>query len=85
MAATWRSGPATLGTTLIALPSAPPPPLSPREERSVALLAGGCTDTVVGRRPAVSERTVTATVRALMDRYDARSRFQLALRLSQRR
>lgn len=64
--------------------AAPPPPLSTREQEVVALLAEGCTDTVVARRLGISERTVTATVRTLMDRYSARSRFQLALKLSPR-
>ncbi|MFB9622071.1 helix-turn-helix transcriptional regulator [Nonomuraea helvata] len=62
--------------------AAPPPALSCREREVVALLAEGWTDTVVARRLGISERTVTATVRALMDRYGARSRFQLALELS---
>jgi DNA-binding CsgD family transcriptional regulator len=65
--------------------TAPPPPLSTREEEVVALLAEGWTDTVVACRLGISERTVTATVRTLMDRYGARSRFQLALELSRRR
>jgi DNA-binding CsgD family transcriptional regulator len=64
---------------------APPPPLSTREEAVVALLAEGWTDAVVARRLGISERTVTTTVRTLMDRYGARSRFQLALELSRRR
>jgi DNA-binding CsgD family transcriptional regulator len=58
---------------------------SAREEEVVALLAEGWTDAVVARRLGISERTVTATVRTLMDRYSARSRFQLALELSRRR
>ncbi|GGS82615.1 hypothetical protein GCM10010176_027630 [Nonomuraea spiralis] len=61
--------------------AAPLPALTRREREVVALLADGCTDPVVARRLGISERTVAATVRALMDRYDARSRFQLALRL----
>lgn len=64
--------------------TAPPPALSARERAVVALLAEGRTDAAVARRLGISERTVTATVRALMDRYGARSRFQLALELSRR-
>jgi DNA-binding CsgD family transcriptional regulator len=64
--------------------TAPPPPLSTREEEVVGLLAEGWTDTVVARRLGISERTVTATVRTLMDRHGARSRFQLALKMSRR-
>ncbi|WP_214416575.1 helix-turn-helix transcriptional regulator [Sphaerisporangium fuscum] len=78
-----------LVTGLIALfdhhwSTAPPPPLSTREQEVVALLAEGWTDTAVARRLGISERTVAATVRTLMDRYSARSRFQLALNLSRR-
>jgi DNA-binding NarL/FixJ family response regulator len=61
--------------------AAAPPARSTREEDVIALLAEGLTDAVVARRLGVSERTVTATVRTLMDRYGARSRFQLALAL----
>ncbi|MGR6918289.1 LuxR C-terminal-related transcriptional regulator [[Actinomadura] parvosata] len=76
-----------LVTALIALferhwSAAPPPPLSSREREVVALLAEGWTDAVVARRLGIGERTVTATVRTLMDRYGARSRFQLAMELS---
>lgn len=63
---------------------AAPPELSARERAVVELLAEGCTDAVVARRLGVSERTVTATVRVLLDRYGARSRFQLALALAVR-
>lgn len=55
--------------------------LSVRERAVVGMLAEGCTDAVVARRLGVSERTVTYTVRALLDRYDARSRFQLAIKV----
>jgi DNA-binding CsgD family transcriptional regulator len=64
--------------------AASPSTLSLREREIVALLAEGWTDTVVARRLGISQRTVTATVRALMDRYGARSRFQLAVEMSRR-
>lgn len=60
-------------------------PLTTRERAVVALLAQGCTDAVVARRLGVSERTVTSVVRSLLDRYDAHSRFQLALALADAR
>lgn len=56
--------------------------LAPRERAVIGLLAEGCTDAVVARTLGISERTVTSTVRGLLDRYGARSRFQLAAILS---
>ncbi|GAA4473364.1 helix-turn-helix transcriptional regulator [Phytohabitans houttuyneae] len=58
-----------------------PPPLSARERALVALLAAGHTDETAARQIRVTSRTVTNTLRALMDRLGVQNRFQLGLAL----
>ena len=55
--------------------------LTPREKALVALLAEGLTDAQAAQRLGLSNRTVTATVRGLMDRCGVNNRFQLGLAL----
>ena len=62
-----------------------PADLSPRERMVVLLLAHGCTDEAVAEKLGLSRRTITYTVTDLMERYRARSRFQLALLLTEDR
>ncbi|WUH88901.1 helix-turn-helix transcriptional regulator [Streptomyces sp. NBC_00433] len=59
-----------------------PAGLSARERAVVTLLAEGCTDQTVAERLGLSRRTITYTVADLMEKYGARSRFHLALRLA---
>lgn len=58
-----------------------PTPLSPREERLIALLAAGHTDETAARHLRISSRSVTGILRALMDRLGVQNRFQLGLAL----
>ncbi|MCA2226047.1 helix-turn-helix transcriptional regulator [Nonomuraea aurantiaca] len=58
-----------------------PAGLSARERAVVTLLAEGCTDQMVAEQLGLSRRTITYTVADLMEKYGARSRFQLALLL----
>jgi DNA-binding CsgD family transcriptional regulator len=58
------------------------PGLSARERAVVTLLAEGRTDQTVAEQLGLSRRTITYTVADLMERYGARSRFQLALLLT---
>lgn len=53
--------------------------LASREKAIVELLAEGHADASVARRLGVSQRTVTYTLRALMDRIGVENRFQLGL------
>jgi DNA-binding CsgD family transcriptional regulator len=55
--------------------------LSPRESALVGLLALGHTDETAAEELGLSARTVSYTMRALMDRVGAQNRFQLALAL----
>jgi DNA-binding NarL/FixJ family response regulator len=55
--------------------------LTPREKALVALLAEGLTDAQAAQRLGLSNRTVTTTVRGLMDRCGVDNRFQLGLAL----
>jgi DNA-binding CsgD family transcriptional regulator len=55
--------------------------LSDRERRLVELLAEGHTDATAARGLRVSERTVSTSIRKLMDRFDVQNRFQLGLAL----
>jgi DNA-binding NarL/FixJ family response regulator len=58
--------------------------LNAREQAIVELLAEGHTDASVAQRLGISERTITYTLRALMDRVGVENRFQLGLVLSTR-
>jgi DNA-binding CsgD family transcriptional regulator len=58
--------------------------LNAREKAIVELLAEGHTDASVAQRLGISERTITYTLRALMDRVGVENRFQLGLVLSTR-
>ncbi len=53
--------------------------MTPREEAIVALLAQGHTDNVVAERLGLGQRTITYSLRALMDRLGVDNRFQLGL------
>jgi DNA-binding NarL/FixJ family response regulator len=55
--------------------------LMPREKALVALLADGLTDAQAAQRMGLSARTVTTTLRRLMDRVAVDNRFQLGLAL----
>jgi DNA-binding CsgD family transcriptional regulator len=55
--------------------------LTQREKAVVALLAEGHTDATAARRLGMSTRSVTYTLRALMDRFGVENRFQLGLAL----
>ncbi|MEE6258049.1 helix-turn-helix transcriptional regulator [Plantactinospora sonchi] len=55
--------------------------LTPREKAVVALLAEGHTDTSAAEQLGISTRSVTYTLRALMDRLGVENRFQLGLAL----
>ncbi|GIF61297.1 helix-turn-helix transcriptional regulator [Asanoa iriomotensis] len=55
--------------------------LQPRERALVALLAEGLTDNAAAERLGVSARTVSSTMRVLMDRFGVENRFQLGLAL----
>jgi DNA-binding CsgD family transcriptional regulator len=52
-----------------------------REEALISLLAGGHTDESAARRLGISPRTVSYTLRNLMDRLGVQNRFQLGLAL----
>ena len=58
--------------------------LSAAERQLLALLGEGCTDELAARRLGVSERTVRRMAAELMDRLDARSRFQAGVRAARR-
>jgi DNA-binding CsgD family transcriptional regulator len=55
--------------------------LQPREKALVGLLAEGMTDAAAAQRLGVSARTVSTTMRTLMDRLGVENRFQLGLAL----
>jgi DNA-binding CsgD family transcriptional regulator len=55
--------------------------LNPREHDLIALLALGHTDVTAAARLRISARSVTNTLRALMDRLGVENRFQLGLAL----
>ncbi len=55
------------------------PTLSAREQALLQLLAAGHTDGTAARQLCISERTVSATMRSLMDRLGVDNRFQLGL------
>lgn len=55
--------------------------LTQREGDIVRLLAAGHTDAAIAQQLGVSVRTIAYTMRDLMDRYQVRTRFQLALLL----
>ena len=57
------------------------PSLSDREHRLVELLAEGHTDATAAQALQVSERTVSTSIRSLMDRFEVDNRFQLGLAL----
>jgi DNA-binding NarL/FixJ family response regulator len=57
------------------------PTLSERERRLVELLAEGHTDATAAQVLGVSERTVSTSIRSLMDRFEVDNRFQLGLAL----
>jgi DNA-binding CsgD family transcriptional regulator len=59
----------------------PPIALGPRERLLVALLAAGHTDATAARELRISARSVSTTVRGLMDRVGVSNRFQLGLAL----
>lgn len=59
----------------------PPVVLTPREKTLVELLAAGHTDASAAKRLGCSPRTVSYTLRALMDRFGVENRFQLGLAL----
>jgi DNA-binding NarL/FixJ family response regulator len=59
----------------------PPVVLTSRERALVTLLADGQTDASAARELGVSPRSVTYTLRALMDRLGVDNRFQLGLAL----
>jgi len=59
----------------------PPAALSHREQAIFRLLATGATDAVVAARLNLSVRTVAYALEDVMDRYGARTRFQLGLLL----
>jgi predicted transcriptional regulator len=54
------------------------------EDQLVSLLASGQTDELIARRLRMSRSTVQRRVNDLMDRYGARTRFQLGLQLGRR-
>jgi DNA-binding CsgD family transcriptional regulator/sugar-specific transcriptional regulator TrmB len=62
----------------------PPIVLNAREEALIDLLTVGHTDESAARRLGISPRTVTYTMRALMDRLGVENRFQLGLALGAR-
>lgn len=55
--------------------------LTSREKAITALLAQGCTDATAAQHLGISTRSVTYTLRALMDRLGVENRFQLGLAL----
>jgi len=54
--------------------------LSARERELLGLLAKGLTDEAVSKRLGISLRSVRRVVQGLMERFDARSRFELGMR-----
>ncbi|HEV2780086.1 MAG TPA: helix-turn-helix transcriptional regulator [Actinophytocola sp.] len=59
----------------------PPVVLTPREKAIITLLAQGHTDTSAAQHLGLSTRSVTYTLRGLMDRLGVENRFQLGLAL----
>jgi DNA-binding CsgD family transcriptional regulator len=53
--------------------------LTPRERRVIAQLAAGHTDAGVAAHLGLSERTVAAAIRGVMERFGVQNRFQLGL------
>ncbi|MFE0458591.1 LuxR C-terminal-related transcriptional regulator [Kitasatospora sp. NPDC058965] len=60
----------------------PPMSLTPRERAVLSLLADGHTDDSAAAQLGLSRRTIAYTIADLMERYNARNRFQLGLFLS---
>lgn len=58
--------------------------LFPLDRALLRLLSQGCTDEIAAKRLGVSLRTVRRMTAALLDRLDARSRFQAGVRAAQR-
>lgn len=57
------------------------PQLSTRETDIISLMAQGHTDEVIAARLSISGRSISYAIARLMDRYNARNRFQLGLLL----
>jgi DNA-binding CsgD family transcriptional regulator len=62
-------------------PGLPRITLSQRERELIALLSEGHTDVAAAERLGISPRSVTNTLRSLMDRLGVDNRFQLGLAL----
>jgi DNA-binding CsgD family transcriptional regulator len=62
-------------------PGLPNITLSQRERELIALLSEGHTDVAAAERLGISPRSVTNTLRSLMDRLGVDNRFQLGLAL----
>jgi DNA-binding NarL/FixJ family response regulator len=62
-------------------PAMPPIVLGPRERALVALLAEGHSDATAARKLRISRRSVTYSLRTLMDMFGVENRFQLGLAL----
>jgi DNA-binding CsgD family transcriptional regulator len=58
--------------------------LDPRERELLSLLARGLTDEAVAKRLGISLRSVRRIVQSLMERFEARSRFELGMRAATR-
>lgn len=67
-----------------AVPFAAPETADTTEDQLVSLLASGQTDELIARRLGLSRSTVQRRVNDLMDRFGARTRFQLGLQLGRR-
>lgn len=61
-------------------PTAPAPELPADQHELLRHLAVGLSDQAIGRRMGMSRRTVQRRVRALMDHFGVRTRFQLGMR-----
>ena len=71
----WRASPAAQEYSM------PQIALDPREQALIGLLAQGHTDATAARELRISTRSVSTTVRTLMDRLCVENRFQLGLAL----
>ncbi|MBM7786409.1 helix-turn-helix transcriptional regulator [Tenggerimyces flavus] len=67
-----------------AVPWVAPDTADSTEDQLVSLLASGHTDELIARRLGLSRSTVQRRVNDLMDRFGARTRFQLGLQLGRR-
>jgi DNA-binding NarL/FixJ family response regulator/DNA-binding Lrp family transcriptional regulator len=74
----WQSA-----TPLGALPQAHPTGMPPQESAALKLLAQGHTDEAISKRLGVSPRTARRIAADLMERLDARSRFQAGVHAAQ--